>query len=86
MEKCLIILYLSIWLDSKSIVWDSSVVFADKSDQLALGLTRFLLNNRECKLFCIYVMKYYIKNGIWWSGSRKFYCNRIGSAMSQVGL
>ena len=34
------VLYLSIWLDSKPIVWDSSVVFTDNSDWLALSLTR----------------------------------------------
>ena len=34
--------YLSIWIDSKPIVWDSSVVFTDNFDLLALCLTRFL--------------------------------------------
>ena len=36
-------LYLSIWIDNKSIAWDSSLI---TSDYLALGLTRFLLNKR----------------------------------------
>ena len=38
--------YLSIWIDSKSIVRDSSVAFTDNSEKLALGLTQFFLNKR----------------------------------------
>ena len=34
------VLYVSIWIDSKSIVWDSSIVFTDNSDLLALGLIK----------------------------------------------
>ena len=42
--------YLSIWIDSKKIVLDSSVVFTYNSEFLALSLTYFLLNKRT-KLF-----------------------------------
>ena len=45
-NSCLVLKfsYLSIWIDSKPFAWDSSVVFTDNSDWLALSLTRFLLN------------------------------------------
>ena len=32
------VLYLSIWIDSKPIVWYTSLVFTDDSDKIALSL------------------------------------------------
>ena len=45
-------MYLSIWIDSKPIVYDSSCSFTDNSDKLTLGLTRFLLKIRT-QGFCV---------------------------------
>ena len=45
----------SIWIDSKSIVWLLFVVWTDNSDQLPLGLTRFLLWNNNTRFLIQYL-------------------------------
>ena len=44
-ELLLPVSYLSIWIDSKSIILDSSVVFTVYLDWLDLSLTSLLINN-----------------------------------------
>ena len=51
-QKCLLFILAfsnsSIWIDSKPIAWDSSVVSTDnKSDQLAHRLIKFFLKKRQ---------------------------------------